>query len=110
VSQKSRSTTKVFTDRIIEHLHSSSSVIQSAGSFSERLDAVYGILDKSFPQTSALASVYGSITSLTDFISRSEIEPLLEVIKKSSANHTEYVTTDFELNKVLKAIYNMVKE
>ena len=97
-------------ERIEEILQASSSAIQSVGSFSERLDVVYDILDKSFPRTSALAAVYGSITSLTDFISRSEIEPLLEVIKKSSANHTEYVTTDFELNKVLKAIYNMVKE
>ena len=97
-------------ERIEEILQPSSSAIQSVGSFSERLDVVYDILDKSFPRTSALAAVYGSITSLTDFISRSEIEPLLEVIKKSSANHTEYVTTDFELNKVLKAIYNMVKE
>ena len=97
-------------ERIEEILQASSSAIQSVGSFSERLDVVYDILDKSFPRTSALAAVYGSITSLTDFISRSEIEPLLEVIKNSSANHTEYVTTDFELNKVLKAIYNMVKE
>ena len=97
-------------ERIEEILQASSSAIQSVGSFSERLDVVYDILDKSFPRTSALAAVYGSITSLTDFISRSEIEPLLEVIKKSSANHTEYVTTDFELNKVLKAIYNMVEE
>ena len=97
-------------ERIEEILQASSSAIQSVGSFSERLDVVYDILDKSFPRISALAAVYGSITSLTDFISRSEIEPLLEVIKKSSANHTEYVTTDFELNKVLKAIYNMVKE
>lgn len=96
-------------DRIIEFLQSSSSSIQSAGSFSEKLDVVYD-LDKAFPRTSAVAAVYGSVTSLTDFISRSEIEPLLEVINKSSANHTEYVTTDSELNEVLKAIYKMVKE
>lgn len=97
-------------ERIIEILQSSSSSIQSAGSFSEKLHVVYDILDKAFPRTSAVAAVYGSVMSLTDFISRSEIEPLLEVINKSSANQTEYVTTDSELNEILKAIYKMVKE
>lgn len=97
-------------ERIIEILQSPSSSIQSDGSFSEKLDVVYDILDKAFPRTSAVAAVYGSVTSLTDYITRSEIEPLLEVINKSSANHTEYVTTDSELNEVLKAIYKMVNE
>ena len=96
-------------ERIEEILQSSSSAIQSVGSFSERLDVVYDILDKSFPRTSALAAVYGSVTSLTDFMSRNEIEPLLEVIKRSSDNQTKFVTTDSELNEILEAIYKMVR-
>ena len=71
---------------------------------------VYDILDKAFPRTSAVAAVYGSITSLTDYMSRTEIEPLLEVLKKSSKTGHVYVITDEELNSVLKAIYEIVKE
>ena len=90
-------------------LTSSSSAILAAGSFSERMDVVYDILDKAFPKTSAVAAVYGSITSLTDFMSRTEIEPLLKALKNSSKTGHEYVTTDDELNIILKAIYKIVK-
>lgn len=97
-------------ERITSLLKASSPTIQSAESFSERMNAVYDILDKAFPRTSAVAAVYGPITSLTDFMSRTEIEPLLEVLKKSSKSGHVYVTTDEELNSVLKAIYEIVKE
>jgi hypothetical protein len=95
-------------ERIKAIILNSSITVQSAGSFSDRVDVVYDILDKAFPKTSAVAAVYGSITSLTDFMSRTEIEPLLEVLKKSSKTSHEYVTTDEELNSVLKAIYEIV--
>lgn len=97
-------------EKIEAILTSSSSAILAADYFSERMDVVYDILDKAFPRTSAVAAVYGPITSLTDFMSRTEIEPLLEVLKKSSKSGHVYVTTDEELNSVLKAIYEIVKE
>lgn len=97
-------------EKITLLLRASASSIQSASSFSEKLNVVYDILDKAFPRTSAVAAVYGPITSLTDFMSRTEIEPLLEVLKKSSKSGHVYVTTDEELNSVLKAIYEIVKE
>ncbi len=87
----------------------SSSTIQSASSFSDRVDVVYNMLDKAFPKTSATAAVYGPITSLTDFMSRTEMEPLLGVLKKSSETGHEYLIADKELNSVLKAIYEIVK-
>ena len=96
-------------DKIEAILTSSSSTILSAESFSKRIDVVYDILDKAFPRTSAVAAVYGPITSLTDFMSRTEIEPLLQVIEKSSKSGHEYVTNDTELNNILKTIYEMVK-
>ena len=96
-------------EKIEAILTSSSSAILAAGSFSERMDVVYDILDKAFPRTSAVAAVYGSITSLTDFMSRTELEPLLQVIEKSSKSGHEFVTSDTELNIILKAIYEMVK-
>lgn len=96
-------------ERIKAIIVNSTTTIQSAGSFSDRVDVVSDILDKAFPKTSAVAVVYGPITSLTDLISRTEIEPLLEVLKNSSKTSHEYVTTDEELNDVLKAIYEIVK-
>lgn len=96
-------------ERIKEIIVSSSTTIKSAGSFSERIDMVYDILDKAFPKTSAIAAVYGPITSLTDFMSRTEIEPLLEVLTNSSKTGHWYVTNDEELNSVLQAIYEIVK-
>ena len=97
-------------DNISTLLASSSTTILSAGSFSDRLDVVYDILDKAFPKSSIVAAVYGPITSLGDYISRAEIEPLLQVIEKSSKSGHEFVTSDAELNSILKAIYAMVKE
>ena len=96
-------------ERIKSLIVKSSTTIQSAGSFSDKVDVVYDILDKAFPKTSAVSAVYGSITSLTDFMSRTEIEPLLEALKNSSKTGHEYVTTDDELNIILKAIYKIVK-
>lgn len=90
-------------------LTSSSSAILSAESFSKRMDVVYDILDKAFPRTSVVAAVYGPITSLTDFMSRTDIESLLQVIDKSSKSGHEFVTTDPELNNILKTIYEIVK-
>lgn len=87
----------------------STATIQSADSFSDRIDVVYNILDKAFPKTSDAAAKYGPITSLTDFLSRTEIEPLLEVLKNSSKTGDEYVTGDKDLKSVLKAIYEIVK-
>ena len=97
-------------ERIKAIIVNSSTTIQSVDSFSERLNIVYEILDRTFPRTSAIAAIYGPITSLTDFMSRTEIEPLLEVLKKSSKTGHVYVTTDEKLNSVLKAIYEIVKE
>ena len=96
-------------ERIKAIIVNSSATIQSAGSFSDRVDVVYNILDKAFTKTSAVAALYGPITSLTDFMSRTEIEPLLEVLKNSSKTGHEYLTTDKELNSILKAIYEIVK-
>ena len=96
-------------ERIKEIIVSSSTTIKSVGSFSERIDMVYDILDKAFPKTSAIAAVYGTITSLTDFMSRTEIEPLLEALTNCSKTGHWYVTTDDELNSVLHAIYEIVK-
>lgn len=96
-------------ERIKAIILNSFTTIQSADSFSDRMDVVYDILDKAFPKTSAVAAVYGPITSLTDFMSRAEIEPLLEVLKKNSKTGQAFLTTDEELNSVLEAIYEIVK-
>lgn len=96
-------------ERIESLLEASSSTILSVESFSERLNVVYDILDKAFPPTSATAAVYGPITSLANFISRAEIDPLLQVIKNSSDAGLEFVTTDAELNSALKTIYALAK-
>ena len=53
--------------------------------------------------------LYGPITNLIGFMSRTEIEPLSEVLKNSSKIGHEYVTTDEELNSILKVIYVIVK-
>lgn len=95
-------------ERIKAIIVNSSTIIQSAGSFSDRIDVVYDILDKAFPKTSAVAAVYGSIISLTDFMSRTEIEPLLKVLKNSSMTNHKYVTTEEEMNSILKTIYELV--
>ena len=96
-------------ERIKAIILNSSSTIQTADSFSSRIDIVYDILDKSFSKTSMEAAMCGPITSLTDFVSRTEIEPLLAVLKNSSETGHVYVTTDEELNSVLSAIYEIVK-
>lgn len=96
-------------ERIITLIVNSSTTIQSAGTFSDKVDVVYDILDKAFPKTSEVSAVFGPITNLTDFMSRTEIEPLLEVLKNSSKIGHEYVTTDEELNSILKVIYEIVK-
>lgn len=96
-------------ERIKAIIVKSSTTIQSAGSFSDKVDMVYDILDNAFPKTSAVTAIYGSITSLADFMSRTEIEPLLEALKNSSKTGHEYVTTDDGLNSILKTIYKIVK-
>lgn len=97
-------------ERIKEILTSSSTTILSAGSFSDRINVVYDILDKEFPETSALAAVYGPITNLGDFMSRTEIDPLLQVLKTISETGHKYVITDRDLNSVLDFIYEIVEE
>lgn len=97
-------------ERIISLLENSTATIQAAGSFSARLNVVYDILDQAFPKTSAAAAIYGPITDLTGFISRTGIDSLLQVIKKSADSSHEFKTTDAELNIVLKNIYDLVKE
>lgn len=97
-------------EKIKSLLDSSSDTILSAESFSERLNIIYDILDKAFPKASVVAAIYGPITSLTDFMSRTEIDSLLQVIKKSSDANHEYVTTDMEMNIILKTIYEMVSQ
>lgn len=96
-------------ERIKAIIVNSSATIQSGSSFSDRVDVVYDILEKAFPKTSAVAAVFGPITSLTNYMSRTEIEPLLEVLKNSSKTGHEYVTTDEELNSILKVIYEIAK-
>ena len=88
----------------------SSTTILSARSFSERIDVVYDILDKAFPNTSVIAAVYGPITSLGEYMSRTELDPLLKVLRRISETGHEYVTTDKDLNSVLKMIYEIVEE
>ena len=97
-------------EKIKEILMSSSTTVLSADSFSERINVVYSLLDKTFPKTSALAAVYGSITSLGDFMSRTEIDPLLQVLKKISETGHKYVSSDKELNSVLEVVYEIVEE
>lgn len=95
-------------NKIIILIQNSSATIQYAGSFSERVDVVCDIIEKAFPKTSVVAAVYGPVTSLTDYMSRTEIEPLLEVLKKSSKTGHEYLTTDVNLNDILQIIYEIV--
>ena len=54
-------------EKIRAILEYSSATILSVYSFAERIDVVCDILDKAFPNTSALAAIYGPITSMTDF-------------------------------------------
>lgn len=95
--------------RIESLLAENTSAIMSASSFAERLDVIYDLLDKEFPQTSVTAAIYGPITSMGDFMSRTQIEPLLYAIKQSSQAGTKYLVTDKELNDVLQLIYDKVK-
>ncbi len=81
----------------------------SAGSFAERLNIIYDLFDKEFPKTSVMAAVYGPITSMGDFMSRTELEPLLYAVKQSSQIGTEYLTTDEEINDALQLIYSRIK-
>lgn len=97
-------------ERIQSIIEESTSTILSAGSFSERLNVVSDILDKAFPQASVAAAIYGPITSLTDCVSRIEIGPLLQILKKSSESGHKYLSTDSELNSVLEYIYKIVEE
>lgn len=98
------------TARIESLLDRNSSAIMSAGSFAERLNIVYDLLDKEFPQTSVMATIYGPITSMGDFMSRTGIEPLLYAIKQSSQTRTVWLTTDEEVNRALRLIYNRIKQ
>ena len=109
-NEKIISDTIMFIEKIKTIITSSSTTILSVGSFSERIDMVYDILDQAFPETSALAAVYGPITSLGDFISRTEIDPLLQVLKTISETGHKYVSTDRDLNSVLDIIYELVEE
>ncbi len=97
-------------ERITSLLRASASTIHSASSFSDKLNVVYEILDNAFPKTSTFMAVHGPIKCMTDFMSRNEIEPLLQVLKKSSDSSKEFFTNDAELNLLLKNIYVMVKE
>ena len=61
-----------------------------------------------------LGRVFSTFTfqllSMTDFMSRTEIDPLLQVIMKSSVSSHVFMTSDIELNIVLKTFYEIVKE
>lgn len=83
--------------------------ILAANSFAERLDVVYDLLDKEFPQTSVIAALQGPITNMGDFMARSELEPLLFAIKQSAETKTEYYATDKEINDILQSVYSMIK-
>ena len=90
-------------------LISSTTKIQSVESFSDRMNVVYDILDKAFPKTSEMAALYGPITSLGNFMSRTEIEPLLYAIKKSADTEEQFLITDEDLNSILQRIYELAK-
>ena len=46
----------------------SSSKINKAESFSDRMMIIYNELDKAFPQTSQAVALYGPITSMVDYM------------------------------------------
>lgn len=96
-------------DRIQVLLSENRTAIMAANSFSERLDVIYDLLDKEFPQTSVMAALHGPITNMGDFMSRTELEPLMYAVKKSSETGTEYLVTDKEINDILQSIYRMIK-
>lgn len=96
-------------NRIEELLSRNRESILSANTFAERLEVVYNLLDNEFPQTSEIAALHGPITSLVDFMSRTELEPLMYAIKNSSKTGTEFLVTDEEINDILQSIYSMIK-
>lgn len=79
--------------------------ILSEQSFEDRMRKVYEILDNAFPSTSLSSAIYGPITSLGDFISRGEIEIILNTVKKSSEIGLEFISLDQEINQILEYIY-----
>ena len=81
----------------------------SCNAFVDKMDVVYDILDREFPKTSTVSAVYGSITNMCDFISRTELEPLLYAIKESSRTGVEYYISDEETNNALQMIYRMIE-
>lgn len=96
-------------DRIQDLLSGNRSAIMAASSFSERLDVIYDLLDKEYPQTTVMAALHGPITNLGDFLSRAELEPLMYAVKKSSETGTEFLVTDEEINEILQTIYKTIK-
>ena len=97
-------------EKIREILDYNADTIISADSFSERINVVYDLLDKGFPKSSVVAAAYGPVTRFFNYMSRAEIEPLLQVLKKLSETGHKYVTTDKEMNTVLEVIYDIVEK
>lgn len=96
-------------NRIQEILNTSSEMILSAASFSDRLKAAYEVLDKAFPRVSLTATISGPITNLGDYVERTEIEPLLWAIKESSRTGQVYLATDAQVNKALQLVYQITR-
>ena len=91
-------------------LSKNSESILSAQSFSERMERVYEILDSEFPKTTLASAVFGPITDMEDFMERTEIDQLLQIIRQSASAGQEYCATDPKYNSVLMLIYDFIKK
>lgn len=95
--------------KIKKILNDNIDLIKAKQTFKDRLTIIYDILDKSFPKTSAVSAIYGPITNMGDYMSRYEIEQLLEAIKYSMTIDQECCSPDLGFNSVLEVIYNFAK-
>lgn len=90
-------------------LSKNSESILSAQSFSERMEKIYEIIDKEFPQKSTTSAIYGPITDMGNFMERTEIDQLLKIIWQSASTGQKYCATDSKFNSILALIYAFIK-
>lgn len=96
-------------DKLKAILSENSELIHSAQSFSGRMEKIYEIIDKEFPQKSTTSAIYGPITDMGNFMERTEIEQLLKIIWQSASTGQEYCATDSKFNSILALIYAFIK-